>query len=376
VADRPAESDERAMLRTTVRELLKRTDPLAEARQPRDGSGWSSAAWQQVGGEIGAAAILVPEQHGGLGLGFGDACAVLEELAAYCFAGPFLTSGVLAPLLLATADQDVSADWAAVADGGVYAVAGVHLGVGPDSWPAAVTAEHGPGGWQLTGTAPAVIHGAGAGSLLVPARHADGTGIWQVAADAPGHQATPLVTLDLTRAQSDHAFNGTPARLVLTPSPGTAGPLAAVASLAAIAVCAEQVGAARLVLSATLDYARNRYQFGRAIGSFQAVKHRCVDLAIAVEGAEASYQAARDAADRLPSVTAADTPEIRRLASIAAAWCSDAFLTVAADCLQLHGGIGMAWEGDSHLYLRRAKASQQLFGTPAQHRAALLALLR
>jgi alkylation response protein AidB-like acyl-CoA dehydrogenase len=377
VADRPAESDERTMLRTTVRELIKQADPLAEARQPREGGmGFQAAGWEKLAGEIGAGLILVPEEHGGLGLGLADACAVLEELAAFCFAGPFLTSGVLAPLVLSVADQDLSADWAALGEGQVYTVADVHLGRGPGDWPLAVTAEQGPDGWRLSGTAAGVIHGMAADSLLVPARNIDGIGIWQVAADAPGQQRTPLVTLDLTRAQSDHSFQGTPARLVLTPSARSAGPLEAVASLVSVAVCAEQVGAARQVLTATLEYVRTRYQFGRAIGSFQAIKHRCVDLSIAVEGAVASYLAARDAAEQLPSLQAAGEPEIRRLSAIAAAWCSETFLTVAASCLQLHGGIGMAWEGDSHIYLRRAKASERLFGTPAQHRAALLELLR
>ena len=377
MADRLAESDERAMLRTTVRELLARTDPLADARQSHEGGpGFPPAGWEKLAEEIGAASIMVPEEHGGLGLGLADACVVLEELAACCFAGPFLTSGVLAPLVLSVADQDVSADWAALVDGHIYTVAGIHLGCGPGDWPATVTPEQGPEGWRLTGTASAVIHGMAADSLLVPAQHPDGIGVWHIVADAPGHQRIPLVTLDLTRAQSEHSFHNTPARLILTPSARSAGPLEAVASLAAIAVCAEQVGAARQVLAATLDYVRTRYQFGRAIGSFQAIKHRCADLSIAVEGAVASYLAARDAAERLPSPRAADDREIRRLSSIAAAWCSETFLTVAAGCLQLHGGIGMAWEGDSHIYLRRAKTSEQLFGTPVQHRAALLRLLR
>jgi alkylation response protein AidB-like acyl-CoA dehydrogenase len=376
VADRPAESAERVMLRTTVQALLKRVDPLSEARQ-LEGSelGYRPASWQPFVEELGATALLVPEEHGGLGLGLADACVILEELGAYCFAGPFLASGVLAPLILSVADQDVSGDWTSVGDGHAYTVTDVHLGRGPADWPVTVAAECGESGWQLTGSAPAVIHGLAADSLLVLARHPDGTGVWHVAADAAGHQRTPLVTLDLTRAQSDHTFQDTPARLVVSPSARASSALEAVANLAAIALCAEQVGAARHVLATTLEYVRTRYQFGRAIGSFQAVKHRCVDLSIAVEGAIASYAAARDAAEQLPSVRSADDPEIRRVSSMAAAWCSETLLSVAAGCMQLHGGIGMAWEGDSHIYLRRAKASERLFGTPAQHRAAVLSTL-
>jgi len=364
------------MLRTTVQALLKRVDPLSEARQLEGSAlGYRPASWRPFVEELGVTAVLVPEEQGGLGLELADACAILEELGAYCFAGPFLTSGVLTPLVLSVADQDVSADWTAVGGGDVYTVTDVHLGRGPGSWPLTVAAEHGERGWRLTGSASAVIHGMAAGSLLVLARHPDGTGIWHVAADAAGHQRTPLVTLDLTRAQSDHTFQDTPARLVLAPAAQTAGALEAVANLAAVALCAEQVGAARQMLAATLEYVRTRYQFGRAVGSFQAVKHRCVDMSIAVEGAIASYEAARDAAGRLPSVRSADDPDIRRISAIAAAWCSETLLSVAAGCLQLHGGIGMAWEGDSHIYLRRAKASEQLFGTPAQHRAAVLSTL-
>jgi alkylation response protein AidB-like acyl-CoA dehydrogenase len=283
---------------------------------------------------------------------------------------------VLAPLVLSVADQDVTADWAALREGQVYTVADVHLGCGPRDWPLTVTAERGPEGWRLSGAARGVLYGMAADSLLVPARHTDGIGVWQVAAEAVGQQRTQLDTLDLTRAQSGHSFHETPARLILTPSARSAGLLQGTASLISIAVCAEQVGAARQELTATLEYVRTRYQFGRAIGSFQAIKHRCVDLSIAVEGAIASYLAAREAAEGLPVPRAAADPEVRRLSAIAAAWCSETFLTVAASCLQLHGGIGMAWENDSHIYLRRAKASERLFGTPAQHRAALLELLR
>jgi len=373
------EPDEREMFRESVRSLLKRIDPIAEVREGKGGApGYLAASWQEFSTQLGAGGVLVPEEHGGLGLKFGDVCAMLEETGAACYNGPFLSSGVLAALVLLASDQDVAADLEALAEGArTAAVSGLHWGPDPSSWPAEVEAAQGPDGWTLTGTASSVIHGAGADVVYVVGRVAAETGIWAVDTDAPGHSTHPLVTLDLTRAQSDHTFAATPARLILTPSQDLTR-LRAVAAVASIALSTEQVGAASQRLAETLEYARNRYQFGRAIGSFQAIKHRCVDMAILVEGAVASSVSAQelvDAYNDLGACLAAPSPELLRAAAVAGAWCSDASVKVASASLQIHGGIGMAWEHDSHLYLRRAKASERLFGDPVQHRAALLQIL-
>jgi alkylation response protein AidB-like acyl-CoA dehydrogenase len=373
------EPDEREMFRESVRSLLKRVDPIAEVREDKCGApGYLAASWQEFSTQLGAGGALVPEEQGGLGLRFGDVCAMLEETGAACYNGPFLSSGVLAVLALLASDQDVAADLEALAAGTrTAAVSGLHWGPDPSSWAAEVEATQGADGWTLAGTASSVIHGAGADVVYVVGRVAGQTGIWAVDADAPGHTAHPLVTLDLTRAQSDHTFATAPAQLVLTPSEDLTR-LRAIAAVATIAVSAEQVGAASQRLAETIEYARTRYQFGRAIGSFQALKHRCVDMAILVEGAVASSVSAQEVVDAYGDLRACLTspsPELLRAAAIAGAWCSDASMKVASASLQIHGGIGMAWEHDSHLYLRRAKASERLFGDPVQHRAALLATL-
>jgi len=373
------EPDERRMLRGTVRSLLKDLDSVSEVRDGGGGDqGYSSESWQNFLTQLGAGGALVPEEFGGIGLGFGDVCAILEETGAACYNGPFLSSAVLSVLVLLAADNDVDADLSALADGTrTAAVTGIHFGPDPASWSRGVTASGGPDGWSLDGTASGVLHGLGADVLYVAGQHQDGVGIWAVDSDAPGHTRRSLVTLDLSRAQSEHTFAAVRARPVLSPSPD-AGRLRMIASLATIALSAEQVGAAAQRLEITLEYARTRYQFGRAIGSFQAIKHRCVDMAIAVEGATASYANARDLVDSCGGVSgclAEDRPEVRRAAAIAGAWCSQAAVSVASASLQIHGGIGMAWEHDSHIYLRRAKASESLFGDPIQQRAHLLATI-
>jgi alkylation response protein AidB-like acyl-CoA dehydrogenase len=374
----PREPQERAMLRDTVRSMLKSVDPIAEVRDGKAGEqGYSAANWQAFLSQLGAGGALVPEQNGGLGLDFGDVCAILEETGASSYNGPFLSSAVLATLVVRAADTDVDADLAALAEGATTAaVTGLQHGPDPAKWGAEVTATEGPNGWTLSGRASGVLHGIGAGILYVLAQHADGIGVWAVAANAAGHTARGLVTLDLTRRQSEHTFEQAPGRLVLSPAAGVSR-LHAISSLATIALSAEQVGAAAQRLAVALEYARTRYQFGRAIGSFQAIKHRCVDMAIAVEGAKAGYESARDLVDTvgLGQCLTQDRPDVRRAAAIAGAWCSQACLSVAGASLQLHGGIGMAWEHDSHLYLRRAKASEQLFGDPIAQRRVLLATL-
>ncbi|MGC9537442.1 acyl-CoA dehydrogenase family protein [Streptomyces sp. UG1] len=370
------DTTERALLRDAAQSVLKRIEPSAEVRRMESGGlGYSESSWQSFLTDLGAGATLVPEEHGGLGLGFGDACVVLEELGAVCYNGPFLSSAVLSVLTLTVADTDVAEDLSALAAGErTAAVTALHHGPDPARWPAEVRADGDGPRWALTGRGTGVLHGLGADVLYVVARHADGLGVWAVDGEAPGHRRRGLVTLDLTRAQSEHVFERTPARLVLTPSEDT-GRLRRLGMLATVALSAEQVGACEHLLATTLEYARTRYQFGRAIGSFQAIKHRCVDMAIAVQGAIAAYTSARDQVDNAGGVAAPDTPALRRAAAIAGSYCSEAFLAVAGASLQIHGGIGMAWEHDTHLYLRRAKAAERLFGSPVEQRRELLKTL-
>jgi alkylation response protein AidB-like acyl-CoA dehydrogenase len=225
----------------------------------------------------------------------------------------------------------------------------------------------GGGGWVLSGKKSFVIDGATADLLLVVARSTAGPSLFAVNRGAPGLRAEPMTTLDLTRPMAALTFDQVPA--VLIGAEGRGGWLMSrVLDLACVALAAEQAGGARRCLEMSAGYARTRFQFGRPIGSFQAVKHKCADMLARVELAEAT---AREAA-RLADESAAEFPVAAATAHIC---CSQAYLFAAAENIQVHGGIGFTWEHPAHLYYRRAKSSELLFGSPAAHRRALAALL-
>jgi alkylation response protein AidB-like acyl-CoA dehydrogenase len=218
---------------------------------------------------------------------------------------------------------------------------------------AGVTATDG----VLNGTLPFVIDGHTADLLVVAA----GDALYLVEGTAAGLTRSALQTVDQTRALAQLDFAGVAAAPL-------AGSVDALRDVAAVCLAMEQVGAAARVLEVTVDYVKTRNQFGRPIGSFQAVKHRCADMLVDVESA-------RSAAYGALAALAADGDDLAVLAAIAKAFCSDAFLACAGESIQLHGGIGFTWEHSAHLYFKRAKASQLLFGDPAHHRAKLAAHL-
>ena len=222
----------------------------------------------------------------------------------------------------------------------------------------------GDGGWTLRGTKCFVIDGTTADLLLVVARTVAGPSLFAVDRDATGWAAEPLETLDATRAMARLTFDAVPATLV--GADGAGGRIMAkVLDIASVALAAEQAGGARRCLEMSADHARVRHQFGRPIGSFQAVKHKCADMLVQVELAEA---ASREAA-RLAAEGSADFPVA---AAVAHACCSRAYMSAAMENIQVHGGIGFTWEHPAHLYFRRAKSSQLLFGGPAVYHERLL----
>ncbi|MFB6608340.1 acyl-CoA dehydrogenase family protein [Streptomyces noursei] len=347
---RPTEEQEK--LRSAVRQLL--------ARQP------GPDAWGPLAGQIGAAGLAVPEEHGGAGCGPLEVHVVMEELGRALAPVPFLGSAVLTTqALLACGD---AALLPALAEGrAVGALAWAEDG----SWePAAIraAAHRGPdGGWRLTGTKDHVLDGADATLLVVAARTAAGVALFEVPVDGPGVRRERLVPMDPTRAQARIALDGAAGRLLGADGDGERV-LARVRDLGSVALAAEQVGAAERCLELTVAYARERVQFGRPIGSFQAVKHRLADAYVQVEAARsialgAAYAAADGAA------------ELTRYAAAAKSACSEAFSAVAGETIQLHGGIGITWEHDAHRYFKRAHGSAQLLGAPAAHRRRLAAEL-
>jgi alkylation response protein AidB-like acyl-CoA dehydrogenase len=220
--------------------------------------------------------------------------------------------------------------------------------------------------WTLSGRKEFVVDGASADLILVVAATEAGPGLFAVEAEAAGLTRAPMTTLDMTRHQATLAFEHTPA--VLVGEPGAAGTVVdRVLDRAMTALAAEQCGAARACLEASTDYARERTQFGRPIGSFQAVKHKCAEMLVRVSLADAAALEAADAADGAP-----DAPPLGIAAAVAHSVCSEALMFVASENIQVHGGIGFTWEHPAHLYFRRAKSSQLCFGGPAVYHERVL----
>jgi alkylation response protein AidB-like acyl-CoA dehydrogenase len=216
------------------------------------------------------------------------------------------------------------------------------------------------GKWRLDGHKMFVIDGHNADLLLVAARTSSGVSLFAVEAGASGVTRTPLATMDQTRKQARIEFFAAAARLVGAEG-GADRVLSRTLDLAAVALAAEQVGGAQRCLDMSVDYAKNRIQFGRPIGSFQAIKHKCADMLMEVESAKsAAYYAAWAAAE--------DSEELPVVASLAKSYCSEAYFHAAGENIQIHGGIGFTWEHDAHLYFKRAKSSELLLGDPSYHR--------
>jgi hypothetical protein len=342
-------SSEQQELASSVRALLgKRSDSAAVRRAVDSPTGYDAALWTLLCDQIGVAALAVPEEFGGIGAGVLETHVVLDELGRTLTPSPMLGSAVFAAqLLLALDDSAASARLLpGIADGSTIATVAWTDDAGGWGRPA-ITASDG----TLTGTAHYVLDGDLADVLLVVAADESGVGVYDVDPGRATRTHTP--TLDTTRRLATVSLDGVHGNRL-----GGAAEAAVAAALraAVIGQSAEQVGAATRILELTVEYAKTRVQFGRPIGSFQALKHRMADLHVLVEAARsASYAAAAGTIG----------------ASVAKAYCSDALFTVAGECIQLHGGIAITWEHDAHLYFKRAHSSAQLFGTSDQHVRAL-----
>jgi alkylation response protein AidB-like acyl-CoA dehydrogenase len=360
-------SEEQDELRRSVRRFLEDRSPMTEVRRLMETEeGYDPDVWHQMANQLGLQSLTVPESYGGAGFSFVELAVVLEETGRALLGGPLFPTVALAiPALLASGDEAAKADLLPGICSG-ETIATVALTEDSGRWDLdgiEATATASGDGWRIDGQKMFVLDGQAATLLLVAARTPAGVSLFAVDGNAPGVTKTPLATMDQTRKQARVTFSQTPGRLV--GEDGGAGPvLAKMLDQAAVALAAEQVGGAQRCLDMSVDYAKTRIQFGRPIGSFQAIKHKCADMLLEVESAKsAAYYAAWAAAE--------DSDELPVVASLAKSYCSEAYFHAAAENIQIHGGIGFTWEHDAHLYFKRAKSSELLLGDPAYHRELL-----
>ncbi|MUL83057.1 acyl-CoA dehydrogenase [Mycobacterium sp. CBMA247] len=361
-------SPEQAQLRTAVRKFCaenfdEQTVRTLMESEPR----FDPNVWARLGAELGVLGLAVPDADGGAGGTLVDQAIAVEELGAALACGPLFGTVLLAiPALVAASAGPVRDELlGALTEGTRTAAFAVPDRAGAFD-PAAVNVTVSANG-TLTGTVERVVDGGAADALLVAASGPDGVALYAVDATGPGVQRTPLVTLDLTRPQATIALTDTPAQLVA--GPDEADRVITHAFLVASALlAAEQVGAAQHLLDLSVEYAKSRLQFGRLIGSFQAVKHRLADCLVDLEHARsAAYHAVWALTD------GTDDPALA--ASIAQATASAAFAKVAADTIQVHGGIGFTWEHQAHLYFKRAVTDAALLGSAEAHRSRVAELV-
>ncbi len=357
-------SEEQEELRKSVRRFLDEKSPVAEVRRLMEtDSGFDPAVWKQMGEQLGLQGLAIPEEFGGSGYSYVELTVVLEEMGKSLLCAPFFSTVALAAnALLASGDAAAqSAYLPGIADGSTIATVAFTEANG--KWDeSGITATASADG-AITGEKMFVIDGQNANLIIVAARSAAGVSLYAVEAGAPGMTVTALATMDQTRKQAKISFEGTPGKLIGTDGGGWAT-LSKMLDKAAIALAAEQVGGAQKCLEMSVEYAKVRVQFGRPIGSFQAIKHKCADMLLEVESAKsAAYYAGWAAAE--------DNDEVPVVASLAKAYCSDAYFHASAENIQIHGGIGFTWEHDAHLYFKRAKSSELLLGDPTYHRELL-----
>ncbi|MGC5051527.1 acyl-CoA dehydrogenase family protein [Micromonospora sp. DT48] len=350
------DADEEA-LRDSVRALLAAHAPWQRVLTAvDDGDPRDETLWRRLVDQIGVTSLAVPVEHGGVGAGFREVAVVLEELGRSVAPVPFLGAVVATRALLACGETTLLCQVAAAEREVALAVG---LATAPDADPPPVTVGPGP---TLSGRVTAVADAAPRGLLLVPA----GDGLYAVDAVEPAVRYEPVVSLDVTRPLVDIEFTAAPARPVAVGAAAEAAVTEALTAGAAL-LASEQVGVAQWCLDTTVEYVRQRHQFGRPVGSFQAVKHRLADLWVELTEARA---VARYAADRLDA-----GDEAALAAALAQAYCGPVAVRAAETCVQLHGGLGFTWEHPAHLYLKRAKSTAIAFGTADRHRAALARLV-
>lgn len=354
-------NEEQQQLRTAVRKFCadnfdeQTVRRLMESEVPFD-----AKVWHRLGSELGVLGLSVPEADGGVGGSLVDQAVAVEVFGATLACGPLYGTVFLAIPALVACPAGPARDelLAELVEGTKTAAVAVADKAGAFD-PSAVTVSAKDG--ALTGTVRRVVDAGAADEILVAATDSAGASLYAVDAAASGVARTPLVTMDLTRPQADVEFADAPARLLAGPQEAERVITHALQVGSAL-LAVEQVGAAQHLLDLSVEYAKSRLQFGRQIGSFQAIKHKLADMLVDLEHARSTaYHAVWAISD------ASDDPALA--ASIAQATASAAFSRIAADTIQVHGGIGFTWEHQAHLYFKRAATDAALLGTAEEHRS-------
>jgi alkylation response protein AidB-like acyl-CoA dehydrogenase len=360
-------TDEQEELRKTVRAFMESKSAEAAVRELMETEeGYDAAVWKQAAEQLGLQGLAIPEEFGGSGYGFVELGIVLEEMGRALFTAPFFSTVVLAgTTLLQSGDEAAKqAHLPGIASGETIATLAVTEPNGKwDESGIEATATKSGDTYTINGTKSFVIDGHLANLIIVAAKTDGGTSLFAVEGDASGLTRTSLSTMDQTRKQAKLELKDVPGTLIGAEGDGTAV-LDKAFDLIVVGLAAEQVGGAQKVLEMAVEYAKVRVQFGRPIGSFQAIKHKCADMLLEVESAKsAAYYGLWCASE--------DNDELPSVASLAKAYCSEAYFHAAAENIQIHGGIGFTWEHPAHLYFKRAKSSELLFGDPTYHREKL-----
>ena len=354
-----------AALRDSVRSFLEAKSPISVVREAMaTEDGFDRDVWRLMAEQLGLQGLSLPERFGGSGFGMIEQLIVFEELGRSLYGGPYFSTVALAAgLLLQSDDETAKAEYLPrIASGDLIAT--VALVESDESWSyenvatrAQLDGEH----WTVSGVKPYVTDGSVAELILVPAMTSEGLSLFAVEGSAEGVTKVPLEVMDATRKQSQLTFEVTPARLI-----GAAGHaqewLRKLLVTATISLSGEQVGGAKRLLEISVEYAKTRQQFGRFIGSFQAIKHKCATLYLETESAGVVARYAAWTVDEGMDDDAVVA------ASMAKSYCSDVFTHAAAENIQIHGGVGFTWDNDGHLFLRRAKTSEVFLGDAVYHR--------
>lgn len=367
-------NDDQRMLKEEVRTYLQERFSLQDNMRLAETIGTcGDSLWTEMS-QLGWMGIPFPEQYGGVGLGLVELCLVLEEMGRNVITGPYFASVVLGGVGITVAgSEEQKARWLpSIIDGSVKATLAAYdeLGLHPDRQVSARAAAT-SGGYQLTGTKRFVLGGDEADLIICPARVGNEPeapiGLFAVPAGSQGVVTRRFPSLDITRPFSEVRLDGVvvPADHLLGDVEQGSRHLTSILDFALAGLCSEIAGACRRLVEMATDYARERVQFGRPIGAFQAIKHKCADMHVRAVTAEASSRYLAWNADQ--AFKGSGEQRLPFSASIAKAYCADALNRAASDAIQIHGGNGFSWEYGLHLYLKRAKACEQLFGDTQHH---------